>query len=565
MEECADQSLMTIDPDAAERSQEASALTEIGRGYRLGSLIGRGGMGMVHSGEQSCFPRPVAIKSLLPERHGASDRSSFTCESVITALLDHPNIPPVHDLIEDDQGQPRLVMKIIKGHDWQQLLQTTATEEGASAAAGPDMDLDAHLEVLLKVCDAISCAHQQGIIHRDLKPANIMVGAFGEVTVMDWGCAGAYRSPAPHPLVPLLADRNGIAGTPAYMAPEMARGIGSDLGPHSDIYLLGACLYEVLTGSPPHRRPGSRSGAVLEVLARAEAGQVEAPSKRAPNRVIPPGLAAIAMRAMATAATDRFRTVTAFADALRDWRQIAQLDRVVATAHSTVTAAERGDRRALSDGLWEAIAGCEYVRSQAPQHEQALGVLIRALLLTARHAVSQESWALAERQMARVSSFTVDDAALRTHISTTSADIAAGIAQGQRRRRLVSIIGWASYSVACVLFLVLVISYHRMSQHRAGAAVALREAQQRHDEAVALSAEIALTSADHASLSEEMLTLTTAQQEELEAARTRLAALTEEHEALVETAQRLIDQQATLERDILQQITRQPEAMERIR
>jgi serine/threonine-protein kinase len=150
----------------------------------------------------------------------------------------------VYSLSLDEAGLPVLVMKRIEGVTWGQLLRDPA----AMAKHAPDRPpLDEHLRILGQVCNAVHFAHARGVVHRDLKPDNVMVGAFGEVYVVDWGIATAF-GPATQ-----------LAGTPAYMAPEMLGTPGARLSAKTDVYLLGAMLFEVLVGRAPHQVTSSTS------------------------------------------------------------------------------------------------------------------------------------------------------------------------------------------------------------------------------------------------------------------------------------------------------------------
>ena len=207
-----------------------------------GDRLGLGGMGVVTSATQSSLRRPVAIKEpRSPERAGQLLR-----EAMITGALEHPNIVPVHMLGRGPDGRPVLVMKRIDGTRWSELLQTLF-----SPIRPPTPDaLERHLEILLQVCNAIDFAHSRGVIHRDLKPDNVMVGEFGEVYVVDWGIAHVLDGA----LVDLPKGESDakLAGTPGYMAPEMAAGDLDKITPRTDVYLLGAILHELVTGQQRH-------------------------------------------------------------------------------------------------------------------------------------------------------------------------------------------------------------------------------------------------------------------------------------------------------------------------
>ncbi len=250
--------------------------------------LGRGGMGVVYIAKQSSLNREVAVKMISPEtadREGP--RRKMVAEALVTGDLDHPNIIPIYDLGRTESGELFYAMKIVRGEPWSQSLAVKSERE--------------NLDILLRICDAVAFAHDKGIIHRDLKPANVMIGNYGEVLLMDWGLAvSLYQSDKAEE----LSHANAVAGTPAYMAPEMALGEVDRIGTASDIYLLGAMLYEVLTGLRPHR--GANANECL--LAAAE------------NRIEPAfhmdDLVRVALRAMATNPFDRYETVKEFQNAV---------------------------------------------------------------------------------------------------------------------------------------------------------------------------------------------------------------------------------------------------------
>ena len=235
---------------------EASGATDLA----LGDVIGAGGFGVVHAALQRSLQRTVAVKSVrLDAADPASAAADLVREARIAGQLDHPNIVPVHALGLDEAGQPLLVMKRVDGTNWKSLLvldpPATRPDTATPAAdVGPGDALERHLKVLLQVCNAVDFAHSRGIVHRDLKPENVMVGHFGEVYVLDWGVAVQATGERG-------AELGGIAGTPAYMAPEMVAPTAAGLGPHTDVYLLGALLHAVLTGMPRHN--GDNLHAVL--------------------------------------------------------------------------------------------------------------------------------------------------------------------------------------------------------------------------------------------------------------------------------------------------------------
>lgn len=206
--------------------------------YQVIGRIGSGGMGVVHLARQRSTGREVAIKAVHPDRLLPAYLAAFRQECCITAVLEHPNVPPVYDA-----GADFMVMKRLTGRSLEDRLRAR------DAAAR----LPAHIEALLKVCDAIGFAHARGVVHRDLKGENVMVGDFGEVWVMDWGLAvGVAPSPDGTWLAPQISSRQDMcAGTPMCVAPEVALAELESIGPSLDLFMLGALLYRVLCGHYP--------------------------------------------------------------------------------------------------------------------------------------------------------------------------------------------------------------------------------------------------------------------------------------------------------------------------
>ncbi len=217
--------------------------------FETGNKIGSGGMAEIYSARQAGLEREVALKKIKRRRaQTAHVRSNFLAEAVITGRLEHPNIVPVYALGKDENGLDFLAMKLVGGRSWAVELRE-ARKDGSFA-------LDPQLEILIQLCNAVAFAHENGIIHNDLKPSNVMLGRFGEVLLLDWGLAVAFDPKLQHdPFLRFHTHIQGPCGTPIYMAPEQALGKGAQLGPHTDIYLLGAILYELLTGKPPNVAP----------------------------------------------------------------------------------------------------------------------------------------------------------------------------------------------------------------------------------------------------------------------------------------------------------------------
>ncbi len=323
--------------------------------FVLREELGRGGMGVVFLAGQKALDREVAIKRLVEPSPRLVD--ALLHEAMIAGGLEHPSIVPIHAVVEDEHG-PAVVMKRISGREWAELIRD------------PETTLDRHLEVLVQVCNATAFAHSEGVVHRDIKPSNVMVGAFGEVYLMDWGIARRLSD----------QTRRGLAGTAAYLAPEMVDGTFDE---RSDVYLLGATLHEVLMRAPRH---------TAETLFEAVQQAIESAAFDYPASV-PPLLGQICNRACARAPEDRFESVEALRDAVISFRaQRAAQDLVdVADARlETLSAAlESDDYPSAKRAFDEARFAYEQAAAMAPDAAEAERGLQHALLLMARAELSR--------------------------------------------------------------------------------------------------------------------------------------------------------------------------------
>lgn len=263
------------------------------------TLLGEGGMGRVTLAKQRSLDREVAVKTLRENRIDPLSIESLIRESKLTGRLEHPNIIPVHTLTDDENRLPMLIMKRIEGVSWAETFRDPALIP-SRYTAGRDI-LETHLHILLEVCDALHFAHSKGIIHRDLKPDNVMLGAYGEVYVLDWGIAVSMNA-EDKGILPLASEIDSVSGTPHYMAPELASGDPEKTGPRTDVYLLGALLHEILTGTPRHQ-----GKTLMEILLKACKSD---PVKYAPE--VPTELGAIANRATAPEPDQRFESAEQF-------------------------------------------------------------------------------------------------------------------------------------------------------------------------------------------------------------------------------------------------------------
>ncbi len=274
----------------------------LGGRYQVHEALGEGGMGKVWRATDHQLKREVAIKGVRAGRGARTE--TFIDEAQITGQLQHPNIVPIHELCFDEVGEPYLVMKRVKGRSLKELLASERYREdeldGETAGADGRESLQRFLQIFLKVCDAVSYAHARGVLHRDLKPGNIMIGEFGEVLVMDWGLAKARPGEASEPDLAIEPERRGgdtrygqVKGTLAYMPPEQAAGEIDKLDARSDVFSLGAILYQLLTLRAPFvaSDPEELIAAVLEV-------RIAPPSERTPARHIPHELEAVVLKAM---------------------------------------------------------------------------------------------------------------------------------------------------------------------------------------------------------------------------------------------------------------------------
>ncbi|CAN5431907.1 hypothetical protein BH11MYX1_BH11MYX1_18090 [soil metagenome] len=263
----------------------------------------RGGLGRIVRAVDRRLGRTVAVKELL--RRDDWHEARFVREALITARLEHPGIVPVHEAGRWPNGDPYYVMKLVEGRTLKELMCTHRSPRERLAL----------LQHVIAVADAVGYAHSEGVVHRDVKPSNVIVGSFGETIVVDWGLARDIRDTVPEPAQEVLAEGSGVAtisgkvvGTPAYMAPEQARGELVDA--RADVYAIGAVMYELLAGKVPHHDETPRA-----MLDRVIAGPPVSLASLAPT--VPPDLADIVGKAMARMPEERYANATLLAEDLR--------------------------------------------------------------------------------------------------------------------------------------------------------------------------------------------------------------------------------------------------------
>jgi serine/threonine protein kinase len=315
--------------------------------YSIEKVIAKGGMGMVFNAMDLNVRRKIAMKVMLPEAESSPDQVvRFIEEAQVTGQLEHPGIVPVYELGVDGSGNVYYTMKLIKGKTLKEILRLLVEDDKKTIAAFP---LTRLLTIFQKVCDAMAYSHNKHVVHRDLKPENIMIGEYGEVHVVDWGLAKVVDRMKPSVEAEIGTSTNAmleavnslrqdeshkayatmhgqVLGTPKYMAPEQAMGVVDSIDARTDVYSLGAILYNILTLST------AVSGDSIHVLlTKVIMGEIVQPSQynsggthesalpHCPSNRIPDGLSAIVMKAMATKKENRFQSVEGLQEDIYSW------------------------------------------------------------------------------------------------------------------------------------------------------------------------------------------------------------------------------------------------------
>ncbi|MCI0455990.1 MAG: tetratricopeptide repeat protein [Gemmataceae bacterium] len=379
-----------------EGSGSGEVSPELPERYELLGVVGQGGMGLVVRVRDRVLNRELAVKTVR-QRLGADDPRlrRFREEAHITAQLQHPGIPPVHELGNLPDGRPFFAMKLVKG-------QTLAAR--LQARSSPAEGLGEFLRVFEQICEALAYAHNHDVIHRDLKPSNVMIGAHGEVQVMDWGVAkklsrGADLSPAGATTAEKERtvidapgrgeghETRGALGTYAYMAPEQARGRARLQDERSDVFSLGALLCEILTGQPPYTGPGR-----TQLREQAEDVSLGPAYERLDRCGAHAELVALAKRCLVEERDDRPRDAAAAWQAVKVHREGEQERR----RQAELQAAEERARAEKA----EEVARAERSRADAERRARRRAVAVVTVGLLLLGSAAGGWWWLTERQAA---------------------------------------------------------------------------------------------------------------------------------------------------------------------
>jgi tetratricopeptide (TPR) repeat protein len=420
----------TGDPIARLKSAEMPQ-RDLGSRYHLEGEIARGGMGIIYRATDTVLGREVAVK-VLQEKYAPQSGAAvrFFSEARITGQLQHPSIPPVHDLGTLADGRPFLAMKLIKGQTLDELLK---------ARPDPSAERGRFVAAFEQICQALAYAHSHGVIHRDLKPSNVMVGAFGEILVMDWGLAKLLGEENPA-TVDALAEAQtwarreisltesgsqtqagSMVGTPAFIAPEQAVGHVERVNERADVFGLGALLAVILTGEPPY------VGTTFEsVRVQAVRGELKDCFARLDASGAEPELVALGKKCLAFDPADRPADAGVVAQAVDRLRAAAderarhaELERVRVEGEQATAAArsaEQRKRRRLALGAVAALAlaavgGLTAVL--AVQRRANADLAAKNAELADEHAKVQARFELAQKAIALFHTGVSEDALLK--------------------------------------------------------------------------------------------------------------------------------------------------------
>lgn len=426
--------------------------------FELATELGAGGMGRVFRAQQVSLGRDVAVKQLHTTTDMPDAAASFESEACITAVLEHPNIVPVYDMGVDQSDQVFYSMKLVEGTPWDELLDKRSE----------DYDLRSHLEILIEAANAVAYAHSRGVIHRDIKPQNVMVGEYGEVLLVDWGLACALEPT--HDRSSRILDIGQVlitCGTPVYMPPEVSTGQREWVGPWTDVYMLGAVLFEVLYGIPPHE--GATAIEALKIASRNEWSFPEQVSAElSPYHDV---LRPVVQRALSTYPTSRQPDGKAFADdvraalrhldsaelsseAVHNFREIesAQAERQRESRGNR--SAPRSDQQQTYRTLSRVVAVLEQALSSWSDNEAARHYIVEAHLLHAFCALSNHELSLVRQQLdmlGHLPAGTVPTPEQSARAAKLKQRVEDAIATRERKRRWTKLLQLSALALALIL------------------------------------------------------------------------------------------------------------------
>lgn len=359
------------------REDDAAADLAIGR------ILGEGGVGIVSLARQNSLRRDVAVKRI---RSRDRDDSELLHEALMMGIVEHPNVVPVHLVGRDSEdGSPVIVMKRVEGVTWSEVLA-----DPSKAPATEEADLDYHLRVLLQLCHAVRYAHSSGVLHLDIKPGNVMLGAFGEVYLADWGIA-TLIGPGGTP------NSGSLRGTPSYMAPEMANPEEGTVDIRTDVFLLGATLHRVITGRKLHKAETPME----TVRAANEYSGLDITAD------IDPELAEITRTACDPDPEERYQSVEEFQSALKrylDHRESIALTRLAETGVTEIEEQLDGPDGPDAEQLTETRFALRRALEIWPESPDALDLRARLARIVFEWALENDDLKEAERAAAALPS-----------------------------------------------------------------------------------------------------------------------------------------------------------------
>ncbi len=462
-----DMALPVISIDGGEQIATAARSPErTAADLQLLGLLGSGGMGAVYAAQQRTLERDVAVKRPLTPDATPEVRAALLGEARTMGALEHPNIVPVHALGCDAAGQPLFVMKRIEGVSWRDLLRDAHHPMWERLGSAKGRGLGFHVEILMQVSNALHFAHSRGVVHRDVKPENVMIGAFGEVYLLDWGIARTIGDGAPAAIV----------GTPTHMAPEMLLAPGS-ADERTDVYLLGATLHELLVGRPLHQ--GASLAEVFHAILSGE--------RVSYGDTVPGDLAALASAATSPERAERPPSCAAFRDALSAYVAHRASRELAASASSKLEDVEARLRARPADlasvEIGVLLAESRFGFEQSLREWRENDVAERGLVRSLGHAIDRELGqrnAVAARAL--VSALPSPDRLIEARVAELEKDLEAArvreAAQAERARELdASVSAWPR-ALGLGAFLVVVATFSTLAyleEQRTGEQMSMAE------------------------------------------------------------------------------------------